>query len=339
MMSFISNKIKKILGWLLAFIFIFGGFSEFSSSNYIFGLIGIVLGISFLPVFWLFLEKKFNFSLSPIKKAGLIFVLMMIFGYLVPPTEKKVDVVQQDQKVLAPETANIASSASEIKAEVVKSEEGVVSRVVDGDTLEVNVGEKLMKIRVIGINTPETVDPRKSVECFGEQASAEAKKMLLNQKVYLEADSTQGDRDKYNRYLRFVWLENNNVDYGKQMIANGFAFEYTYGTPYKYQVEYKSAQQSAEAGKKGLWADEACVVAEIETPAPSPKAKTVPSNSVNNGSTSGKSCSGPDLDCADFSTHAQAQAFFDGCGFTATNDPMKLDGTGVDDGVACESLS
>lgn len=50
------------------------------------------------------------------------------------------------------------------------------------------------------------------------------------------------------------------------------------------------------------------------------------------------SCSGPDRDCADFSTHNEAQAFFNCCGFTRTNDPMKLDGLGVDDGLACESL-
>lgn len=50
------------------------------------------------------------------------------------------------------------------------------------------------------------------------------------------------------------------------------------------------------------------------------------------------SCTGPDLDCSDFSTHQEAQDFFDCCGFTADNDPMKLDSLGVGDGVACESI-
>jgi micrococcal nuclease len=279
------------------------------------------------PVF-----KKLGKTLSWF--AALVFVLMMVFGFLALPTEKKAEIAVQNSA----SNSEVATNSSEIKSEIVKSEEGIVSRVVDGDTLEVTVGDKLMKIRVIGINTPETVDPRKSVECFGQQASAEAKKMLLNQKVYLEKDSTQGEKDKYDRYLRFVWLESNNVDYGKQMIVNGFAFEYTYGTPYKYQLEYKLAQQSAEADKKGLWADDACAVVATPKPTPSPKPTSAPSSSVNNGNSSGKSCSGPDLDCGDFSTHTQAQAFFDGCGFTATNDPMKLDGTGVGDGIACESL-
>lgn len=74
-----------------------------------------------------------------------------------------------------------------------------------------------------------------------------------------------------------------------------------------------------------------------KTPQPTAKVnRIVPSVSMPR--TRGRSCSGPDLDCADFQTHQEAQSFFNECGFTATNDPMRLDGTGVDDGIACESL-
>lgn len=345
--NFVKN-LSKNLGWLFGLIFIFGGLSEFSSNNFIFGLSGILLGLSFLPIFWSFLNKKFNLSPSIFKKAGVVFVLMLLFGYLAPPAEKVPQTLVQNSLAPTPE----ATTSAEKQVGVVEGEIGRVTRVVDGDTLEVLVGGQTMKTRVIGINTPETVDPRKSVECFGQQASSEAKRLLENQQVRLEIDPTQGDIDKYGRYLRFVWLENGNFDYGKQMIANGFAFEYTYQTPYKYQAEYKLAQQTAETEKKGLWADDACVISETPTfspvasmvPTSSPKATPKPTTSVksnNSGSTSsggsaGRSCSGPDLDCKDFATHAEAQAFFDGCGFTATNDPMKLDGTGVDDGIACE---
>ncbi len=357
--GFFKSIVKK-LTWLFGLIFIFGGFSEFSSNNFIFGLSGILLGLSFLPIFWSFLNKKFNLSPSIFKKAGVVFVLMSLFGYLAPPTEKVPQTLVQNS--LAP--TQEATTSAEKQVGVVVEEIGQVTRVVDGDTLEVLVGGQAMKIRVIGINTPETVDPRKSVECFGQQASSEAKRLLENQQVRLEIDPTQGDKDKYDRYLRFVWLENGNSDYGKQMIANGFAFEYTYQTPYKYQAEYKLAQQTAEAEKKGLWADDACVI--TATPTPSPAALVVPtpspkptskptvapkispspkpttsvksnnSGSTSSGGSAGRSCTGPDLDCKDFATHAEAQAFFNGCGFTATNDPMKLDGTGVDDGIACE---
>lgn len=351
----------KKLSWLFGLIFILGGLSEFSSNNFIFGLSGILLGLSFLPVFWSFLSRKFNLSPSIFKKAGVVFGLMLLFGFLAPPAEKQTENLVKSS--LPP--VEVATISAEHQAEAIAGEVGQVTRVIDGDTLEVSAGGQIMKIRVIGINTPETVDPRKSVECFGEQASKEAKKILENQMVKLESDPTQSDKDKYDRYLRFVWLENGSFDYGKQMIANGYAFEYTYQTPYKYQMEYKEAQRFAEAEKKGLWADDACVVAPTPSlvpsvvptsslkatvkptpkpttspkvsPSPKPTTTSVKSNSSSSGGSSGKSCSGPDLDCSDFATHAEAQAFFDGCGFTATNDPMKLDGTGVDDGIACES--
>lgn len=278
---------------------------------------------------------------SIFKKAGLVLAFMLMFGMMISPfasSEKKTEVATPSP--ITP--AQDETATSEIKTEVVKSEIGVVSRVVDGDTIEVTTGDKLMKIRIVGINTPETVDPRKSVECFGLQASAEAKKLLLNQKVFLEKDLTQDDQDRYGRYLRFVWLENSNIDYGKQMIANGYAFEYTYQKPYKYQIEYRLAQKTAETERKGLWADGACAVTATEKPAStsSPKASpvVVPNAKTTNDSAKSKNCSGPDLDCADFSTQAEAQSFFDGCGFTATNDPMSLDNVGVGNGVACESL-
>lgn len=67
-----------------------------------------------------------------------------------------------------------------------------------------------------------------------------------------------------------------------------------------------------------------------------------PNTSQPNLSTTGSackySCTGSDKDCSDFSSHKEAQAFFNCCGFTATNDPMKLDSIGKGDGIACESL-
>ncbi len=219
------------------------------------------------------------------------------------------------------------------------TQQAIVTKVIDGDTIDVSFEGKTQRVRVIGINTPETVDPRKSVECFGEKASTMSKEYLNGQTVWLEADPSQGNQDKYQRLLRYVWTDDASVDYGKVMIATGFAYEYTYDTPYKYLTEYKQAQQMAETNKNGLWADDACLA--TTSPTAKPKATSNPTTlqkSTSPKPQNGPSCSGPDLDCGDFSTHAQAQAFFDSCGFTATNDPMKLDSTGVGDGVACESL-
>lgn len=132
-----------------------------------------------------------------------------------------------------------------------------VTKVVDGDTMDVSINGKVTRLRLIGIDTPEVVDPRKPVQCFGREASAKAKSLLMGQSVRLEADPGQGELDKYGRLLRYVFLADGR-SFNKLMIEDGYAFEYTYNTPYKYQAEYKSAQKNAQAGKKGLWADNAC---------------------------------------------------------------------------------
>lgn len=132
-----------------------------------------------------------------------------------------------------------------------------VLKVVDGDTLEVMVGETHEKVRVLGINSPETVDPRKPVECFGKEASNEAKRLLTSAKVNLTNDATQADKDKYGRLLRYVTLPDGS-DFGLMMIKEGYAYEYTYDIPYARQKEYKAAQESAQFAKKGLWADNTC---------------------------------------------------------------------------------
>lgn len=131
-----------------------------------------------------------------------------------------------------------------------------VSKVVDGDTIMVGK----TTIRLIGINTPETVDPRRKVECFGKEASAKAKEMLLGKMVRLEYDDTQDSIDKYGRSLAYVFIQDTNSEifFNRYMIEQGYAYEYTYSKAYKYQAEFKSAQKTAEAEGRGLWAPQTC---------------------------------------------------------------------------------
>lgn len=133
----------------------------------------------------------------------------------------------------------------------------LVTKVIDGDTIEVFLNGKKERVRILGINTPETVDPRKPVECFGGQASDKAKSLLSNQHVRLESDPSQANRDKYGRLLRYIYI-NNETDFGLTMIKEGYAYEYTYNTPYKFQKEYKLAQKEAENSKLGLWENGVC---------------------------------------------------------------------------------
>lgn len=173
-------------------------------------------------------------------------------------------------KILTPKPTLVPTVAESVQDQTVQQEadqkvEGAkverqiahVVKVVDGDTITVSINGTTDTIRIIGLNTPETVDPRKGVECFGREASAFAKQTLSGKTVYLEPDASQSERDKYGRLLRFVFLEDNS-DYGKVAIQEGFGYEYTYDLPYRYQTEYKQAQQQAQTNKRGLWEDNIC---------------------------------------------------------------------------------
>jgi micrococcal nuclease len=136
-----------------------------------------------------------------------------------------------------------------------------VVKVVDGDTIDVDFDGKTERIRMIGVNTPETVDPRKPVECMGVEASNKAKELLNNQEVKLEADETQTDRDKYDRLLRYVWRKD-GIFYNLEIIKQGYAYEYTFDLPYRYQKDFKAAQEEAKKQKLGLWAENTCTLTE-----------------------------------------------------------------------------
>ena len=133
-----------------------------------------------------------------------------------------------------------------------------VIRVIDGDTIQAKINGKVETIRLIGINTPETVDPRRTVECFGREASAKTKKLTLGKMVKIETDPSQDTRDKYGRLLAYIFLED-GTNINKKLIEDGYAYEYTYERPYRYQLEFRQAQKDAEAAERGLWAPGMCV--------------------------------------------------------------------------------
>lgn len=226
---------------------------------------------------------------------------------------------------------SIVTGVPTIKSISVARQEALVVKVIDGDTIAVSINGKNETVRVMGIDTPEVVDPRKTIECLGKEASGKAKIVFEDERiVFLEFDPTQGDRDKYRRLLRYVWIDKGVTDFGKMMISEGFASEYTYSTPYKYQGEYREAEKQAREAKRGLWADGACagyatpVVKELKVKGASGVAVPTGTNS------------GGDRDCPDFATQAEAQFYFDLKGGSPTNNVDRLDADG--DGVACESL-
>ena len=121
-----------------------------------------------------------------------------------------------------------------------------VQRVVDGDTFVIESGEK---IRLIGIDTPETVHPRKPVEPFGLEASQFTKKLLEGKQVELVFDVDKYDR--YNRLLAYVYID--GVFLNEELVKQGLAVISTYPPNVKYVEKYEAAQKYARENNLGIW--------------------------------------------------------------------------------------
>jgi micrococcal nuclease len=132
-----------------------------------------------------------------------------------------------------------------------------ITKVTDGDTIHVQIGDTDETVRLLGINTPETVDPRRPVQCFGKEASNRMKELANGQIVRLEYDDSQSTRDTYGRLLAYVYLEDGQM-LNRKMVAEGYAYEYTYMTPYKYRTEFRELQNFARTSGRGLWAKDTC---------------------------------------------------------------------------------
>ncbi|MBI5794470.1 thermonuclease family protein [Candidatus Uhrbacteria bacterium] len=125
-----------------------------------------------------------------------------------------------------------------------------VLRAVDGDTLKVQLADgKTETIRIIGINTPETVDPRKSVQCYGPEASARMHALADGKGIVLETGSGD-DHDDYGRLLRYVSI--NGRDLGATMIAEGYSRNYSF-FPHPRMDAYAELERTAKENGAGLW--------------------------------------------------------------------------------------
>jgi micrococcal nuclease len=121
-----------------------------------------------------------------------------------------------------------------------------VERVIDGDTIVLTTGQK---VRYIGIDTPEIVDPNKPIECFGKEAMVENQKLVEGKTVRLEKDISE--MDKYGRLLRYVYVENIMVN--SQLVQTGFAKIMSIPPDIKYYNILKLAQSEAKNNHVGLW--------------------------------------------------------------------------------------
>ncbi len=122
---------------------------------------------------------------------------------------------------------------------------------VDGDTIAVNMNGQKETLRFIGVDTPETHDPRKVVQCFGVAAAAYTKQLIGNNPVRLESDPLSTNRDRYNRLLRYIYLPDGRLVQA-EIIKNGYGFAYT-SFPFTKSDEFLAYQKTAREQNKGLW--------------------------------------------------------------------------------------
>ena len=128
-----------------------------------------------------------------------------------------------------------------------------IVRFSDGDTITVDMNGTDETIRFIGVDTPETHDPRKKVQCGGPAASAYTKNSLTaaGGKVRLAADTLSSNRDRYDRLLRYVYLPDGTF-WNEKLIREGYGFYYPY-FPFSKSADFSAAQKQAQNEHKGVW--------------------------------------------------------------------------------------
>jgi micrococcal nuclease len=214
------------------------------------------------------------------------------------------------------------------------SQNVAVERVVDGDTIEVNSAVSGTEdVRLLGVDTPETVDPNEPVEPYGPEASAFTKQQLESQRVTLIYD--QERTDQYGRALAYVRIGRRSETFNETLLRQGYAQLYVVPPNDRYEARFSQAQEQARRAQRGIWGlskEQQCELAdrgngigegspecEQQTPTPTPSPDV-------------------DRDCFDFQSQAAAQAVLR----RDPEDPYGLDGpagrgsTGIP-GVACES--
>lgn len=152
-------------------------------------------------------------------------------------------------------SAGGAASSSSAKGKgdkVAGNGEGEVVKHTDGDTLTIRLGDTDEKVRLIGIDTPETKKPGTPVECFGKEASAHIQELLpLGTAVRVERDAEA--RDRYGRLLAYVYRQSDGLFVNLAMVRDGYAGQLTIPPNVAHADEFTSAAREAREANRGLW--------------------------------------------------------------------------------------
>lgn len=205
-------------------------------------------------------KQKLSITLVVAIFASLIFGILYSYHYQKAHPEKKV-VTQEDSRdpnisqiISPPKTFNHKLNGASVTRPTLKptfptSALSLVTRIIDGDTFEI---ETKQKVRLIGIDTPElnklkNLDP----ECFGTQAAQKLSGLILNKKVRMEKDISETDR--FGRLLRYVYLD--SIFINQQLVESGFAFAKNYPPDSRYKETLVKAQEKARENNSGLWSE------------------------------------------------------------------------------------
>lgn len=151
-----------------------------------------------------------------------------------------------------------------------------VTRIVDGDTIEINYQGRTESVRLLLVDTPETKHPQLPVQPFGPEASAFAEEMLLGKTVQVEFDGPK--RDKYDRMLAYLWVDGKN--FNEMLLEKGLArYAYVYDPPYTHQSSMKAAEARAKEKRIGIWSIDNYVTSSgYNTTSETPKSSSKPKN-------------------------------------------------------------
>ena len=246
-----------------------------------------------------------------------------------------------------PPSSSASASASAATSAVGDYDATVkVSRVVDGDTIEISPAvDGNEEVRLIGMDTPETKDPSEEVEPLGPEASAFATDELTGHSVGLEFDVER--KDQYGRLLAYVYLDGEMLN--EVLVGEGLAQAYPYEPNTRYEVRFAAAQERARTAGSGIWGlslNKQCLLADrgngigegtpgcsdaTASASASPGASVSASASASLGASAsaapsgrGAPSGGGDIDCDQVNGPIP----------TPPGDPDGLDGDG--DGLACE---
>jgi len=163
-----------------------------------------------------------------------IIFLLLAALLITPPSGKK-------NEEFAPKLTVKQEENQEESKDLVK-----VTRIIDGDTIEIEGGQR---IRYIGINSPELSSFDETIGCYAREATDKNKALVLDKKVRLEKDVSE--TDKYDRLLRYVWV--NDIFVNDYLAREGFAQAVSYPPDIKYQDQFLEAQKEARENNRGLW--------------------------------------------------------------------------------------